>query len=78
MFCVHTDGLILGVGETPEAAYADADLHGSEDETLLDLCEISKAAAEYVARGGDCRALTLITLKNGEDRFIIDADEEVL
>lgn len=75
MYAVHCDGLVLGVGESPDAAYADAEDHGSEDESLLDLCEISAPAAEYVTRGGDCRALTLVTLRNGEDRFIIDADE---
>ncbi len=77
LYAVHTDRLVLGIGDTPETAYADAETHGSEDESLLDLCEISRAAAVYVQRGGDCRALTLITLKNGEDRFIIDADKSI-
>ena len=77
LYAVHTDLLVMGVGATPEAAYADAEAHGSENESLLDLCEISEPAAAYVQLGGDCRALTRVSLKNGDDRFIIDADEEI-
>lgn len=76
-YAAHTDRLVLGVGDTPEAALADAELNGAENESLLDICEISEPAAEYVQRGGDCRALTWITLKNGDDRIIIDTDEEI-
>ncbi len=76
-YAAHTDHLVMGVGETEALALADAEAHGSEDETLLDTCEISDAAAAYVERGGDCRALTLVTLKNGTDRLIIDADEPI-
>lgn len=58
-YAVHTDLLVLGIGETEDAALVDALIHGAEDETLLNLALITDDAAAYVEAGGDCRGLTL-------------------
>jgi hypothetical protein len=59
-FAAHTDCLVLGVGDTEAEAFADAEAHGSEDETLLATCAITDAAAGFVIAHGDCRGLSFV------------------
>ena len=59
MIAAHTDGLVLGLGDTESAALADAELHGAECLDLIDFEPITREAASYVSRGGDCRGLVL-------------------
>ena len=77
MFAVHTDGLVMGVGETEALAYANAESHGSEDDSLLNLCEITDDAARYVKKGGDCRALIFRIDANGEDVIMLRKTSEL-
>lgn len=59
MIAAHTDGLILGIVETEDDAITDAEVHGSEDETLVDFAGISLDAAAYIRAGRDCRGVML-------------------
>jgi hypothetical protein len=62
LYAAHTDGLVLGLGDTEETAISDATIWGGVSEELLDICRIDPDAADYVRHGGDCRGLNL-----GED-----------
>lgn len=60
-YAVYCDGLVLGIGRTVAQAYRDAKMHGADDEedSGLQYCHITLAAANHVLAGGDCRALHL-------------------
>ena len=70
MFAVHCDWLGLGIGETESAALRDARAHDA-DTDLCDTCFIARDAADYVRKGGDCRALRVTLDAAGLDVLVL-------
>ena len=67
-YAVHCDLLVLGIGETEDEAFLNAESHGAELNDTLSAALITEDAAAYVQGGGDCRGLVLGS-NFGEDCF---------